>query len=250
MRIFQVDSVEIQVAESDPPQAVITVHGTATTPGWTNVRLDPLEKTLSADGIFDLELVGEPPDGIVPQVLTGVMASFVLKKDVERLVGVKVDARTNSVTQLLQHVLQASAGRVAGPAFTTFAVGEETPTTLALGEEGGPVPTTLALGEEGGPTPTTLALGEEGGPIPTTLRFGEEGGPKTAFIAEENPKTVFGGEEGPKTAFFQEEGPKTAAISEEGKPAFGETDPRVDDPKPPFGEGFDLGGFRNPFGQR
>ncbi len=73
------------------------------------------------------------------------------------------------------------------------------PTTLALGEEGGPVPTTRRLGEEGGVT--TFALGEEGAPPPlknpqpeqgrgpqflpppirdpgqvTTLAFGEEGG--------------------------------------------------------------------------
>jgi hypothetical protein len=34
-------------------------------------------------------------------------------------------------------------------------------TTLAVGEEGGPVITTLALGEEG-PTMTTMAVGEEG----------------------------------------------------------------------------------------
>jgi hypothetical protein len=35
-------------------------------------------------------------------------------------------------------------------------------TTLALGEEGGPIYSTLAVGEEGGPIMTTFALGEEG----------------------------------------------------------------------------------------
>ena len=36
-------------------------------------------------------------------------------------------------------------------------------TTMAVGEEGGPIYTTMALGEEGGPIYTTLAVGEEGG---------------------------------------------------------------------------------------
>lgn len=36
-------------------------------------------------------------------------------------------------------------------------------TTLAVGEEGGPIITTLALGEEGGGVATTLAIGEEDG---------------------------------------------------------------------------------------
>jgi hypothetical protein len=70
------------------------------------------------------------------------------------------------------------------------------PTTLAIGEEGGPIterrgeegkrppinPTTMAIGEEGGPRPTTRAVGEEGGKPPvlppgrvTTHALGEEG---------------------------------------------------------------------------
>lgn len=38
-------------------------------------------------------------------------------------------------------------------------------TTMAVGEEGGPIYTTLAVGEEGGPIYTTMAVGEEGGCI-------------------------------------------------------------------------------------
>jgi hypothetical protein len=57
------------------------------------------------------------------------------------------------------------------------------PTTLAIGEEGGPKVTTMALGEEGNPpAPTTRAVGEEGGKPPvlppgrvTTHALGEEG---------------------------------------------------------------------------
>lgn len=38
-------------------------------------------------------------------------------------------------------------------------------TTMAIGEEGGPIATTQAVGEEGGPIATTFAIGEEGGTL-------------------------------------------------------------------------------------
>ena len=82
------------------------------------------------------------------------------------------------------------------------------PTTLALGEEGGPRPTTARGREEGGVT--TLALGEEGGPPPTTRRAGEEG--------DRPPLTPLNGEAGgPTTKALREEGGVTTfALGEEG----------------------------------
>lgn len=284
VRILSVDSVLIQMSPSDPPNAVITAHGLATTPGWTNVRLNPLEKKLSADGIFDLELVGDTPDGLVPQVLTPVQGSFMMKDDVARLVGVRIEARSNHLTHLIPTQTAAAAPKTALQAeegFTTLALGEEgpAPKTAALFEEGktlfqgeeGPPPKTAFAGEE---TPKTLAFGEEG-PGPKTAAIAEEGKTfvfseegKTAFLGEEIPKTLAFGEEGPgpktaalieegKTFVFSEEGGTTAPRFEEGKPVFGETSPFLDDPKPPFGEGnkgpvgeeFDPG-FRTPFGRR
>jgi hypothetical protein len=308
VRILSVESVSIQIGPSDPPNAVITAQGLATTAGWTNVRLNPLEKKLSADGIFDLELVGDTPDGIVPQVLTPVQGSFMMKEDVARLVGVRIEARSNHLTHLIPTQAAATAA-----AKTSF-LAEEGFTTFALGEEGGPQPTTILGGEEGGggggpktaavaeegktfhvaeegktlfqgeESPKTLALGEEN-PQPKTAFQGEEGPKtaaiaeegktfmfaeegKTAFVGEETPKTLAFGEEGPgpktaalieegKTFIFSEEGGTTAPRFEEGKPVFGETSPALDDPKPPFGEGnktpvgeeFDPG-FRTPFGRR
>lgn len=80
-----------------------------------------------------------------------------------------------------------------GPPITTLAVAEEAvATTLALGEEGTATlratPTTLAVGEE---TATTDAIGEEG---PTTLALGEEN-PTTDAVGEEGPTTLAVGEE-------------------------------------------------------
>lgn len=234
VRLLEVQSIVLQAMPGDKPSVSVTVQGFAATPGYTNVRLNPLEKVLSADGILDLEFIGEPPDGIVAQVVTPAMASMVITEDVDRLVGVRVEARTNAMTELLQMIAArqaeaaASATATAGPAGLTPV-------------PGGPIPKTLPIQEEA----KTLALFEEG---KTPVRF-EEG--KT-FANFEEGKTFVRFEEG-KTAAIFEEG-KTPLIFEEQKPVFGETDPRVDDPKPPFGEdkapfGEDFG-FRNPFGGR
>lgn len=223
VRILSVDNIEIIIQKSNPPQAVIMVAGTASTPGYKDVHLAPLEKVLSPDGILDLELVGKPPDGIVMQVPTPVFADYVVDKDVDRLVGAKVHARSNDMTALVSGRGQAQPGAEAAGGLTTFAVGEETPKTFHIGEE---FPKTFRFGEEG---PTTLRVGEEGRTWPT-------------------------GENWPTTFAFGEEGPKTLAIGEEGpKPFFGESDPRVEGPGTgPVAEDFDPGFDVDPgpFGRR
>lgn len=237
VRLLEVQSVTLQIMPGDKPSVAVTVQGTAATPGYTNIKLNPLEKKLSADGILDLEFVGEPPDGIVAQVLTPASASMVISDDVDRLVGVNVKSRTNAVLELLQMMMAREAQIAGGPAGLTPVPGGPIGKTLATFEEG-----KTPVGFEEG---KTFAQFEEG---KTPLKF-EEG--KTAALFEEG-KTTAGFEEG-KTAALFEEG-KTPLIFEEQKPVFGETDPRVDDPKPPFGEdkgpfGEDFG-FRNPFGRR
>ena len=220
IRLFSISDIQLAILKSNPPQLSVTVSGQATSSGWSNVDLAPLEKTLSPDGILDLDFVGEPPDGISNPVLSPVVAHHIWTSDVERLVGVKVYSRSGDVVHLLHQLEDANLGGFAS--------------TLALGEEGPPV-TTLAFGEEGGPS--TRAIGEEG--FPTTKRLGEEG-PWT-FPRENGPTTLAIGEEGP--TWRRGEGPKGFV---------GETDPRIDDPKPPFGEQgdwFDPDDF-NPFGRR
>ena len=222
VRIFTVNEIQFHHADDTSGSVVISVIGTAATPGYKEVDLRPLEDEISADGIFDMELVGKPPNRAVPQVLTPVTASYIWEEKAQ-LVGVRVVARSNELTQLVTKTATATIdpSRLSEAArlphdFTTLALGEEMPTTLAFGEEGG---STIFRGEEG-PGPGTLAIGEG----PTTLAFGEEG-------------------------------QKTQALGEEGpKPFFGETDPRVDDPTGPIGENQGSGlfniGMRNPFTSR
>lgn len=216
VRLFSITDIKLAVLESNPPQLAVSVTGLSTTSGWKNVELVPLEKTLSPDGILDLDFVGEPPSGKTMQVLTPVAASVVWTQDVDRLVGVKVYSRSGDVTRLRVELAKNFTELA-----TTLAVGEEGdgPTTKARGEEM-PFPKTMMVGEEG----PTLAWGEH----PTTFRFGEEW-----------PTVPWG--EGPKTMRIGEEGPKLAR---------GETSPTVDDPKAPMGEDdwFDPAEF-NPFGR-
>ena len=237
VKLLEVQSVTLQAMPGEKPSVAVSVQGYAATPGYTNIRLNPLEKKLSADGILDVEFVGDPPDGIVPQVITPAMASMVITEDIDRLVGVRVVARTNSITELLQIAMARQAQPVAGPAGLTPVPGGPIPKTLPIQEEA----KTAAIFEEG-KTPVQFEEGK------TPVQF-EEG--KTPVQFEEG-KTPLIFEEGKTTALFEEG--KTPLIFEEQKPVFGETDPRVDDPKPPFGEdkgpfGEDFG-FRNPFGGR
>ena len=129
MRVFSVADITLTIMKSDPPQLSIIARGLATSTGWRNAELRPLEEELSPDGILDVEFVADPPDGIALTVMTSIVADTIWADDVDRLIGVRVVARTNEKTEL-----------VSSPAdLTTLALGEESDfdfTTLALGEEG------------------------------------------------------------------------------------------------------------------
>jgi hypothetical protein len=52
---------------------VMTVEAVATTPGWSNLALEPVVYIQAPpDGIYDWTLYGTPPDGMVAQVLSPV----------------------------------------------------------------------------------------------------------------------------------------------------------------------------------
>ncbi len=129
MRVYSVDDVKLSVMKSNPPKLSIIALGMVTSSGWRNPQLVPLEEQLSADGILDVEFVADPPDGISLPVLTFISGDVIWEDDVDRIIGVRVVARTNEKTELM----------VSDPGVTTMAIGEESNpplTTLAVGEEG------------------------------------------------------------------------------------------------------------------
>ena len=128
MRVFSVEKVKLAILKSNPPKLSVVAHGQVTSTGWRNPDLVPLEKKLSPDGILDVEFTADPPKGISLPVVTDIVGDLIWEGDVERVIGVRVVARTNEVTELMTPVDD----------FTTLTIGEET---------GGPV-STMAVGEE------------------------------------------------------------------------------------------------------
>ena len=170
-QFLSVETIQLSILKSNPPQVFVAVTGMATTAGWSNAELKPLEKKLSEDGILDLDFIGTPPKGLAPQVLAPVSASLIWEDDVERLVGVKIYSRSEDVIQLLggqegEPVIAPSHGTMPNSIpnaelSKTFPTGEEGKTHVR-GEE----LKTLLRGEEG----KTRIRGEE---FKTTIRAEE-----------------------------------------------------------------------------
>lgn len=108
--LLSVTAMQVDILASDPPRIAIAVQGHAATPGWTNPRLVPEAEELSPDGILDLTFAGTPPTGIVPQVLTPVSASILWTREAERVVGIRVVSRTDTLFRFVNPVSLPGAG--------------------------------------------------------------------------------------------------------------------------------------------
>lgn len=194
-RVYSVNGIQLALTKSNPPELLITAAGTVVSTGWNDIALVPLEEELSADGILDLAFVGTPPEEVFVAFPVQAVAHHVWK-DAEKIVGVKVHARTNELTRLLvEHGIGGHGG------ITSLVFGEESPPTTQIAGEaqgGRPSPAaaadpigakTFAAGEE---HMTTFAVGEEHQPPITTFVYGEEG--PTHFLGE--TPTFFPGEHG------------------------------------------------------
>jgi hypothetical protein len=274
VRLFSIASVQLAILESKPPKLAVTVHGYAVSSGWTDPELVPLEKTLSADGILDLDFVATPPNSVSLPVLTPATAETVWTDNVDRLVGVRVVSRTGDVIELLpsaaaQTTTQPAAEETTqiageGPHPYWAAAAAARATTMALGEEGQPPVSTMATGEE--TVFKTFEVGEESHPDPTGPRpFVEKPPQGEVFSAPETedppPTTTRPRFEELATDIVAEgsfsQAPAggrftTLMVGEETVTTrpWGETNPRWDDPKPAFGETWFDPQDMNPLGRR
>jgi len=250
-KLFSIEDISITIGKSDPLVAIINVTGFSASAGWSNPELVALEKTLSADGILDLDFVAEPPSDFVAQVLTRMSANLVWKGDVERLIAVKVYSRSGSELEFVAGTeFEAQMADIAG--FTPL----PEPEPLPWWPQPRPWPFPFPIPRPRPPFPFPFPRPRPRPAFPPPFPW-----PKTLRIGEEGPPTLFNprGESGPSTKALGEEGGKTIVGGEEGpKPFFGETDPRVDDPAGPIGstgiagedlDVFDAGDF-DPFGRR
>ena len=100
--ILEVTEINLAVQDSAPPQLSINASGLASTPGWSHPELKPhVFIQAPPDGIYDFDFVAKRPTGIVPQHVVPIEAGYVMKTFPETLKGVRIHARDNSKTALL-----------------------------------------------------------------------------------------------------------------------------------------------------
>ena len=87
----------IAILKRNPPIYLFEVHGMASTSGWTNVRLEPRVYVMPPeDGIWEFDLVGDQPTGMVLPMLTPVSAFGMMEWNKD-LRGFRVYSATNSI---------------------------------------------------------------------------------------------------------------------------------------------------------
>ncbi len=98
-KILKVESVEIKILKSNPPQVLIESGGLVSTTGWTNPQLI-LSKKAPVDGIYEFDFCATPPTGMVAQIIVPIQASYHFEEIPEDFKGVRVNSATNSIEQL------------------------------------------------------------------------------------------------------------------------------------------------------
>lgn len=103
----------IAILKKIPPVYMFEVHGTASTSGWTNVRLEPrVYVDPPADGIWEFDFVGDPPSGIVLPVLMPVSAFAMMEWNAD-LRGFRVYSATNAIEYEINSSLAETSDAVA-----------------------------------------------------------------------------------------------------------------------------------------
>lgn len=96
-RIFQIDTVSVG-NEDEPGALTICVSGTARTPGYRNIRLEPLGQSKEEPSVFEFALVAEPPDEMVIQVLTPVSTTYEWTNIAENITDIRILGDSNALT--------------------------------------------------------------------------------------------------------------------------------------------------------
>jgi len=97
-KVLRVESIEIKILKSNPPQLLINCDGMASTPGWENPELVLLEKA-PINGIYEFDFCATPPSGMIPQVIVPISASYHFGTIPDDFKGVKINASSNSMEQ-------------------------------------------------------------------------------------------------------------------------------------------------------
>jgi hypothetical protein len=96
--ILCVNTVDLKLLKSFPPQLVITAYGKVSSGGWKDGTLAPRFHVVPpADGIIDYDFIAEPPTGIAIQVILPIVAHTTFTDPPSWLKGVRVHSASNAV---------------------------------------------------------------------------------------------------------------------------------------------------------
>jgi hypothetical protein len=154
-RVLCVDSVQVAILESKPPQFAVMANGKVPSTGWTQPELSMWFYVVPPeDGIQDYDFVARPPSGIVLPVVTPISVFHPDPRDPRNywgkgkpLKGVRIHARENSMeakTDLKKSMpFQVRTGRHQG---------------VLLAGDGDPFPLLRALSGGDSPFPLSASL--------------------------------------------------------------------------------------------
>jgi hypothetical protein len=99
--VLEVESMDMQVKESDPPHVRVKAYGTTRTGGWTNGRLEQIIHVAPPkDGMIELNFVADEPTGVSTDAITPIeSAELNLGLVPEGTKGVRVLAESNCVEE-------------------------------------------------------------------------------------------------------------------------------------------------------
>jgi len=100
--VFEVESMEMRVQESDPPHVQVKAKGTTRTGGWTNPKLaQVIHKMAPKDGILELTFTADEPTGGSTDAITPIESEELNLGLVPKgTKGVRIIAETNKIEEL------------------------------------------------------------------------------------------------------------------------------------------------------
>lgn len=101
--VLSITELNIAVVKTDPLGLAIEVEGQVGTPGWTGFALAHRVYIVPPpDGIYEADMVGEPPSGTVIQVVTPFSYDEIWAPVPADLKGLKVHSATNCLTAAIE----------------------------------------------------------------------------------------------------------------------------------------------------
>jgi hypothetical protein len=99
--VYEVESMDMTVMESNPPIVRLKASGTTRTGGWTNAQLvQIIHVAPPKDGMIELSFVADEPTGASPAAITPIeSAELKLGLVPEGTNGVRIIAETNQIEE-------------------------------------------------------------------------------------------------------------------------------------------------------